>query len=71
MAINGLLIAAFEMITIFKLEGRRPLLHFISAGVVLIAGAYFMLNIPLLDKAVLAILVMLLFCTYPHTLSDY
>lgn len=61
MAINGLLIALFEMITIFKLEGRRPLLHFISAGVVLIALAYFMLNAPILDKAVLAIVVMLLF----------
>lgn len=68
MAINGLLIAAFEMVTIFKLEGRRPLLHFISAGVVLIAGAYFMLNIPWLDKAILAILVMLFF-TFGEILS--
>lgn len=61
MAINGLLIAAFEMITIFKLEGRRPLLHFISAGVVLIAFAYFMLNLPVDNKAVLALLIMIVF----------
>ena len=61
MAFNGLLIALFEMITIFTLEGRRPLLHFISSGVVLIAIAYIMLNIPGVDKAMLAILVMLLF----------
>ena len=61
MAMNGLLIALFEMIMIFKLEGRRPLLHFISSGVVLIAAAYLMLNIPGIEKAVLAILIMLLF----------
>lgn len=61
MAMNGLLIALFEMITIFKLEGRRPLLHFISSGVVLIAIAYLLLNTPGVEKAVLAIIVMLLF----------
>lgn len=61
MALNGLLIALFEMITIFKLEGRRPLLHFISSGVVLIAIAYLLLNIPGVPKAALAIMVMLLF----------
>ncbi|HEV8080541.1 MAG TPA: MFS transporter [Chitinophagaceae bacterium] len=61
MAMNGLLIALFEMIMIFKLEGRRPLLHFISSGVVLIAIAYLMLNIPGVEKTVLAIIIMLLF----------
>ncbi|HEV8081046.1 MAG TPA: MFS transporter [Chitinophagaceae bacterium] len=61
MAMNGLLIALFEMIMIFKLEGRRPLLHFISSGVVLIAIAYLMLNIPAIEKAVLAMIIMLLF----------
>lgn len=61
MAFNGLLIAVFEMITIFKLEGKRPLLHFISSGVVLIAFAYLMLTIPEINKPILVILVMLLF----------
>lgn len=61
MAFNGLLIAVFEMITIFKLEGKRPLLHFISSGVVLIAFAYLMLTIPGINKPILVILVMLLF----------
>jgi len=61
MAMNGLLIALFEMITIFKLEGRRPLLHFISSGVVLIALAYIMLNAPVNNKAMLAIGIMVLF----------
>ena len=61
MAINGLLIALFEMIIIFKLEGRRPLLHFISAGIVLIAIAYLLLNVPGIEKGILALIIMLLF----------
>ncbi|MDQ6757747.1 MAG: MFS transporter [Bacteroidota bacterium] len=61
MTMNGLLISLFEMITIFKLEGRRPLLHFISAGVILIGIAYLMLNIPWIEKGMLAIVIMLLF----------
>lgn len=40
MAINGLIISLFEMVIIFKLEGRRPHLHFISFGVVLIGLSY-------------------------------
>lgn len=68
MALNGLLIALFEMITIFKLEGKRPLLHFISSGVVLIAIAYLFLNVPGIDKSLLAVIVMLLF-TFGEILS--
>jgi predicted MFS family arabinose efflux permease len=61
MAMNGLLIALFEMIIIFKLEGKRPLLHFISSGIVLIALAYLLLNTPVIEKGLLAIIIMLLF----------
>ena len=61
MTMNGIIISLFEMITIFKLEGRRPLLHFISIGVVLIGIAYLMLNTPSINKAVLAMVIMLLF----------
>jgi Arabinose efflux permease len=68
MTLNGVIISLFEMITIFKLEGRRPLLHFISFGVVLIGVAYGMLNIPGVDKAALAIVIMLLF-TFGEILS--
>jgi predicted MFS family arabinose efflux permease len=68
MTMNGLIIAVFEMITIFKLEGKRPLLHFISSGVVLIGIAYLMLNTPAINKAVLAMLIMLLF-TFGEILS--
>ena len=68
MTMNGLIISLFEMITIFKLEGKRPLLHFISSGVVLIGIAYLMLNSPLIEKWALAIIIMLLF-TFGEILS--
>ena len=68
MTLNGLIISVFEMITIFKLEGRRPLLHFISFGVVLVGIAYLMLNIPGMNRAALAIIIMLLF-TFGEILS--
>ena len=61
MAMNGLLIVLFEMIIIFKLEGKRPLLHFISAGVILIGIGFLMLNIPLQNAGLLAVMSMLLF----------
>jgi predicted MFS family arabinose efflux permease len=61
MAFNGLLICLFEMITIFKLEGRRPLLHYISLGIILMAVAYMLLNFPVPYKAALAIFVTFLF----------
>jgi len=61
MTLNGLMISLFEMITIFKLEGKRPLLHFISAGVVLMGIAYILLNSPIDNKPLLAIMIMLLF----------
>ena len=45
MALNGLVIAFFEMILVFSLEGRRPALHYISGGVILVAIAFLVLNI--------------------------
>ena len=68
MTMNGIIISAFEMITIFKLEGKRPLLHFISLGVILIGVAYLMLNTPAINRALLAIIIMLLF-TFGEILS--
>lgn len=60
MALNGLIIALFEMITIFKLEGRRPSLHFISGGVLLVCIAFLILNIPPLNYAIIAVIAMLI-----------
>ena len=60
MAMNGLIIAFFEMIIIFRLEGRRPHLHFISIGVVLIGLSYIILNLFFINYALLAVASMLL-----------
>jgi predicted MFS family arabinose efflux permease len=68
MTMNGLIISIFEMITVFKLEGKRPLLHFISLGVVLIGIAFLMLNITGINKAALTITIMLFF-TFGEILS--
>lgn len=46
MAANGILIALLEMVIVYKLEGRRNNLVYISAGVVLTGLAFMMLNIP-------------------------
>jgi predicted MFS family arabinose efflux permease len=45
MAINGLMIVAFEMILVYTLEGRRPLTHFISFGVLLVGVGYALINV--------------------------
>ena len=47
LAANGIIIALLEMLLVFKLEGRKPYLWFISTGTLLMALAFLMLNIPL------------------------
>jgi len=59
MALNGLIIAVFEMVTIFYLEGRRPSLHFISRGVLMVAAAFALLNISGISYGMIALLSML------------
>lgn len=55
-ALNGVLIAIFEMVLVLKLEGRRSNTFYIVRGVCLVGLAYFLFN--LLDmNATLAILV--------------
>ncbi len=60
MALNGLIIAVFEMITIFSLEGRRPPLHFISGGVLMVSAAFVLLNVPHVNTGIIAIGCMLI-----------
>jgi predicted MFS family arabinose efflux permease len=45
-AMNGIIIALVEMVLIYKLEGRRKNLVYISAGVFIVGFAFLMLNIP-------------------------
>jgi predicted MFS family arabinose efflux permease len=68
MALNGLIISLFEMITIFKLEGRRPSLHFISGGVLLVCVAFLILDAPAGNYAVIAVLC-IVFLTFGEILA--
>lgn len=45
MALNGLIIAVFEMVLIHNLEGRRELLTYINMGIVLVGMGFIALNI--------------------------
>jgi len=46
LAINGVIIAIFEMVLIYKLEGRRKSLDYISFGITMVAISFLLLNIP-------------------------
>ncbi len=60
MSVNGLTIALFEMVIVFKLEGRYPYLLLMTTGTVIMAISFFMLNIPLSSGFMVAILATLL-----------
>ncbi len=47
MAINGIIIAIIEMVLVYKLEGKRKSMVYITAGVALTGISYWLLNIPL------------------------
>jgi predicted MFS family arabinose efflux permease len=55
MAMNGLIIGLVEMVIVFRLEGRRPYLHYISFGVLLVGISFFLLNTSFLAAASLAL----------------
>ena len=59
MAINGVLIAVFEMVIVFKLEKRKPYLVLMSYGSVLMALSFFMLMLPTAWGIYIAIIAML------------
>jgi predicted MFS family arabinose efflux permease len=46
LAINGIIIALVEMVLIYKLEGRRPNLVYISFGVMIVGFSFLILTIP-------------------------
>ncbi|GAB2822481.1 MFS transporter [Ferruginibacter profundus] len=60
MSVNGILIALFEMVIVFKLEGTRPYLKLMMYGCLLLAVSYWMLNIPLANGFILATAVILM-----------
>jgi predicted MFS family arabinose efflux permease len=46
MAANGIIIAIIEMVMIYKLEGRRNILIYITTGTLLVAASFLLLTIP-------------------------
>lgn len=60
MALNGIIIALFEMVLVFKLEGWRPYLRLMAYGSVIMSIAFFMLNLPFIHGFGVAVLSILL-----------
>jgi predicted MFS family arabinose efflux permease len=59
MALNGILIALVEMLLVFRLDGRRPALHYIAMGVFLVGLSYVLFNLDFFSGVVIAFLSML------------
>ena len=60
MALNGILIALFEMVIVFKLEGRKPYLLLMSYGSMIMAASFFTLLLPIQWGITLAIIATLI-----------
>lgn len=60
MAMNGVIIAFFEMVIVFRLEGTLPYLKLMMYGTLLMAVSYWMLNIPSQNGFVVAVAAMLM-----------
>ncbi|MEI7734221.1 MAG: MFS transporter [Ferruginibacter sp.] len=60
MSMNGILIAAFEMVLVFKLEGTMPYLKLMRYGTLLLALSFCMLNIPMANGFVLGTIVIIM-----------
>jgi len=60
MAMNGIFIALFEMVIVFKLEGKIAYTKLMMYGTLLLAVSYFMLNLPLENGFILASAVILM-----------
>ena len=67
MAANGIIIALFEMVLIFKLDGKRKNLIYITGGVFLTGISFFMLNIP--GASVVVAAAMIVMVTFGEILS--
>ena len=67
MAANGILIALFEMVIVYKLEGKRKNQFYFSIGVVLTGISFLVLNFP--DAGVITCLVMILVVTIGEILA--
>lgn len=60
MAANGLLIALVEMVLIYKLEGKRKNLVYITTGVFLAGLSFLLLNVPYMGRGLALGMIMML-----------
>jgi predicted MFS family arabinose efflux permease len=67
MAINGIVIALVEMVLIYKLEGKRKNIIYISIGVAMVGLSFFILNLP--GIAALIAILMIGMVTFGEILS--
>ncbi|MBO9660485.1 MAG: MFS transporter, partial [Chitinophagaceae bacterium] len=67
MAINGIIIALVEMVLVYKLDGKRNLMLYISTGVAMVSVAFWLLNIP--GPAMLIAFLMIIIITFGEILS--
>jgi predicted MFS family arabinose efflux permease len=67
MAVNGLLIVAVEMVLVYKLEGKKSNLTFVSAGVFVCALSFFALLLP--GPAVVVTLIMIVLITIGEVIA--
>jgi MFS family permease len=56
MASNGILIAIFEMVLVFKLEGKIPYLVLMRYGAILMGCSFLILNLPLASGLLVALI---------------
>ena len=67
MAANGIIIALVEMVMIYKLEGRRKNILYITIGVFMVGLSFLLLNIP--GAAVTVAISMIVMVTFGEILS--
>lgn len=60
MAVNGLVITFFEMVLVFKLEGRRRNTFYIFCGVLLCGTAYLVLNLFYISHVMAVFMILLI-----------
>ena len=56
MSLNGLIITLFEMLIVYRLEGKKSPLYYIIPGVLLVGLSYAVFNLPWLSAVSLALL---------------
>jgi predicted MFS family arabinose efflux permease len=67
MAMNGVIIALVEMVLVYKLEGKRKSMIYITSGVALVGLSFMSLNIP--ASAVVVALTMMIAVTFGEIFS--